>query len=366
VAWTDNINILGRRFDSSGVAIGDEFLANVNGFSTTGTFPSQPSVACSADGGFVVVWDGDEIDGYDRGIAAQRFDSSGATLGSAFQVNSYSVGFQGFPEIAMDANGSFIVVWDSGYQDGLYDGVFGQRFTSDGLPSGTEFQVNTITLGQEDEHSIAVVADGGFVVTWSERVYFSNPSRVVAQRFDSGGAPLGTAFDVTDATVDPYSGYVSPTYDNRDSAVAPTADGGFVVVWQSRASAFFLPSPDGAGTGIFAQRFDSSGAAVTARFQVNSFTANYQRDAHVARAGSGFVVVWDSYTQDGDGGGIFAQRFDDDSVPLASELAVNLFTAGGQLTAAVACDAGGACVTVWDGAGAGDPNGIFGRQLPLP
>jgi len=36
------------------------------------------------------------------------------------------------PAVAKDADGSFVVVWDSAGQDGGFYGIFGQRFDSDG------------------------------------------------------------------------------------------------------------------------------------------------------------------------------------------------------------------------------------------
>ena len=45
--------------------------------------------------------------------------------GDEFQVNSYATSFQRDADIAMDAAGSFVVVWDSHGQDGSSGGIFG-------------------------------------------------------------------------------------------------------------------------------------------------------------------------------------------------------------------------------------------------
>ena len=47
-----------------------------------------------------------------------------------------------------------------------------------------------------------------------------------------------------------------------------------------------------------------------AEFQVNTFTTDYQRAPSVAGVGSagGFVVAWQSFTQDGYDEGVFGQR----------------------------------------------------------
>jgi hypothetical protein len=57
--------------------------------------------------------------------------------------------------------------------------------------------------------------------------------------------------------------------------VATEARGGFVVVWQSF-------SQDGSYFGVFGQRYDSNGAASGSEFQVNTYTARDQSAAAVA------------------------------------------------------------------------------------
>ncbi len=65
-------------------------------------------------------------------------------VGPEFQVNTYTVGDQGFPHIASDAAGNFVVVWSSSGQDGSTFGLFGQRYGRNGVKLGVEFQVNTL------------------------------------------------------------------------------------------------------------------------------------------------------------------------------------------------------------------------------
>ena len=49
------------------------------------------------------------------------------------------------PSVAVDADGDFVVAWTSAGQDGTAYGVFAARFNSAGAPQGAEFQVNTYT-----------------------------------------------------------------------------------------------------------------------------------------------------------------------------------------------------------------------------
>ena len=67
---------------------------------------------------------------------------------------------------------------------------------------------------------------------------------------------------------------------------------------------------DGNQGGIFGQRYGSTGSPLGAEFRINSYTTHAQGMPSVsADAAGNFVVVWNSYKQDGSGWGIFAQRF---------------------------------------------------------
>ncbi len=58
-----------------------------------------------------------------------------AVLGPQLQINTYTTSAQRNPAVASDAAGNFVVVWES-YQDGSYQGIFGQRYDVFGTPQG--------------------------------------------------------------------------------------------------------------------------------------------------------------------------------------------------------------------------------------
>lgn len=108
-------------------------------------------------------------------------------------------------------------------------------------------------------------------------------------------------------------------------------------------------------------------AAASAEFRVNTETTYAQSYPDIATAGNqGFVAVWRSYRQDGDSGGIFAQRLDAAGQRLGNEFQVNESTAGDQTEPAVAADAGGGFAVVWRGPGAdGLDEEIYIRRYDL-
>jgi hypothetical protein len=128
-----------------------------------------------------------------------------------------------------------------------------------------------------------------------------------------------------------------------DAAVAADASGRFVVAWSAWPQ-------DGSEAGIVARRFDDAGMALDAvEFQVNAYTTSHQiRPALALDASGNFVVVWDSMGQDGSGWGLFARRFDAGGTPLGGEFAVNEFTSGMQGRASVAATPDGGFVVAWE------------------
>ena len=104
--------------------MGAEFL--VNTFTTD--YQRNSSVASDSSGNFVVVWQSLSQDGFDYGVFGQRYASSGAAAGAEFRVNAYTSSYQLVARVASDPLGSFVVVWESGGQDGSLRGVFGQRY----------------------------------------------------------------------------------------------------------------------------------------------------------------------------------------------------------------------------------------------
>jgi hypothetical protein len=128
-------------------------------------------------------------------------------------------------------------------------------------------------------------------------------------------------------------------------AVAP--DGSFwVTVWVSSPG---VAAHDGDEAGVFAQLYDSTGAAMGAEFQVNTTTVASQQFPDVSAYNGGFVIAWQSEDQDGDSTGIYAQRYDATGGTLGLETRINQTTAGAQRRPSVAMDGSGNYVVCWDG-----------------
>ena len=94
----------------------------------------SPDVAVDNTGNFVITWHGNG-DGDDNGVYAQKFNSDGTKAGAEFNVNEYVKGGQGYPSIAMDDSGDYIIVWES-YSDKGAIVIHARRYKSSGEKDG--------------------------------------------------------------------------------------------------------------------------------------------------------------------------------------------------------------------------------------
>ncbi len=134
----------------------------------------------TSDGDFVVAWSRSGL----NGVMAQRYDASGAEVGSAFRVNATQANMQNDASVTTLANGNFVVTWSSLAQDGSGFGVFGQIYTQAGATVGGEFRLNTTTSNSQNHASVTALSDGGFVAVWTNEFADARLFDVYARRFN--------------------------------------------------------------------------------------------------------------------------------------------------------------------------------------
>jgi hypothetical protein len=322
--------------------VGSEFRVN----SYTSGEQSYPAVAMDGGGGFVVVWLAVGRDGSGNGIFAQRYSSAGAAQAVEFQVNSYTSDAQSRPAIGMAPDGRFVVAWQSNLQDGGSYGVFGRRFDAAGVPQAAELQLNAFFTGVQASPTVALDAAGDFVVAWDSNGQDGSSYGVFGRRFNASGVAQASEFEVNLTTAGA----------QQRPKAAMDGNGDFVIAWQA---------VDGAGTGIFARRFDAAGNGLGGELQVDLYSATGEAFPAIGMNATGeFVIAWRSITEDGNGGGVFARRFDAAGVPQPVEIQVNAYTTGNQVQPAVRVDGNGAFVVVWrSDAQDGSGYGVFGRRF---
>ncbi|REK09042.1 MAG: hypothetical protein DWQ37_19480 [Planctomycetota bacterium] len=334
-----------QRFDADGSPQGTAIRAE-----TYTGLGSPPSVAMDADGDFVVTWA--EVHSGGSDIMAQRFEPDGSSDGR-FLVNTYTTNSQRQPSVAMDADGDFVVAWTSSYQDGDSYGIYAQRFDAAGAPQGGEFRANSYTTGGQRNPDVAMDADGEFVIAWDSDGQDGDAQGVFAQRYDASGNPVDFELQVNEYT----------TASQKNPSVILADDGRMTVVWESAGQ-------DGDGLGIFGRWF--YGSAGTSEFAVNTeTTAGDQHLPVIHAAPRGFVVAW---TQNGLlDGGIYAKRYSNAWYfsPFEPAFQVDSFTLYGQMAPAIAVDADGDFVVAWESVGQlensqdGSFSGIYAQRFEL-
>jgi hypothetical protein len=309
-----------RRFDTNGTAL-DAAVLQAN--TTTAGAQLHPDIAPLTGGGFVIVWD-DESGAYaslaDQDVRYRRFFSTGAAMdpvdlvANAWGIDARIAGNQGNPRVATMTNGGFVVV----YEDRESENVFAVRFDSSGNPlqvpslpaSSRQHPVNLVLSNAQWAPAVSSFTNGAFVVVFnSDTDGTAAGRRVIARVFHPGG--IGS------------NEMVLGSFTNRtqDARVATLSNGNFVVTMQSLGVG---PDTGSNWWSVLAQRGRTNNALLGPSFIANSYHTNDQdRPAIAALRDGSYVLAWQSYGQDTDRYGIYAQRFTAAGEPSGGRLEVS-------------------------------------------
>ncbi len=197
-----------------------------------------------------------------------------------------------------------------------------------------EFTVNTYSDSTQRDPQIGMDAAGNYVIVWDSEAEVSalSQSDIYLQLFDFNDQKIGSETLVNTFTEG----------EQERPALAVNNNGDFLVVWASHS---------GTSESIFdiKARLFKSNTATAGEFLVNTTTAKSQTNPSAAASGNGnYVVVWESWDQDGSDRGVFAQILDADGNPVGSEFQVNTTTAYSQAKPAVKFMPNGNFVVVWE------------------
>lgn len=239
--------------------ISENAPANTSTNSTQGT----PAIAKLANGGFVVTFYDASIGSGD--IIAQLYDASGNRQGSNFLVNTRTSGDQSAPSVAGLADGGFIVTWRSSPV------IYSQKFDAAGTPIGVETAVSPETgiLGATSP-TITALSGGGYVIAWSD-LSAAQPG-LRAAVFDASGNKI-----VSDLLLNGVTGRTQTLPD-----ITATADGGFVILWQSQQT----------GTSARFQAFDASGNSKGDQINVGNTTTGTNAPKITALSDGNLLISW--------------------------------------------------------------------------
>jgi len=201
------------------------------------------------------------------------------------QVNTYTLGNQSHPAVSGLEDGGFVVAWDGEGPNGIESDIYAQLFHSNGASRGTQFRVNTYTIGNQSYPAIAKISDG-FVIVYHGQATPDDPCDILAQMFYLNGTARGSEILVSSSQASgPCEQYPS---------VAGLNDGGFVVVWQGEED---ITNPQ---LDIYARVYNPNGTAQASHFRVNSYTEGTQKNSAVsAMANGSLIIIWQEETLTG-------------------------------------------------------------------
>ncbi|NGX60304.1 MAG: hypothetical protein KR126chlam3_01475 [Chlamydiae bacterium] len=189
--------IFGQLFTGNATKIDNEFQVNTY----INNHQNYPSVMSLSNGNLIVTWQSYGQDGFPGyGIFGRLFAVNGSKIGNEFQVNSYAASFQQSSSVTSLSNSNFVVTWQSLNQDSSGFGVYGQIFSANATKIGNEFQVNTYTNAGQELPSVASLNNDSFVVTWQSSWQDGDNYGIYGQLFAENATKIGQEFQVNTYT----------------------------------------------------------------------------------------------------------------------------------------------------------------------
>ncbi|HEX3553709.1 MAG TPA: hypothetical protein VIA62_10835 [Thermoanaerobaculia bacterium] len=162
VVWQTEDGIFGRAFRvDKNKAVGPELK-----ISTRPGAAGNAVIAADAAGNFLVSWEA--ADGSSQGVYARLFDRTATPLGSEFLVNTTVEGLQRRPAVTAVKSGGWLVVWQGQAGSIKNAHVYGQFLGGAGSFVGPQLRISQGVGPLQISPSVAQVANGNFLVTWTD------------------------------------------------------------------------------------------------------------------------------------------------------------------------------------------------------
>jgi Ca2+-binding RTX toxin-like protein len=353
-ADTSGYAVRARIFNADGTQSIPEFLVNT----TTISDQNDSRVTALADGRFVVIFTDRSVGGGNTSgsaVKARIFNTDGTQSVPEFLVSSATSTFQSDSSVTVLADGRFVVTFSDESRggvgpnaDGSGSAVRARIFNIDGTQSVPEFLVNITTARDQSDSNVTALVDGRFVVTFTDTSESGtgtnaddNNLAVRARIFNADGSQSVPEFLVNKTTS-------SAQFASRITALA---DGGFVVTFTDGSLSGAGSNADASDSAIRARIFNADGSQSVPEFLVNTTTANDQSDSSVTALADGrFIVTWtDLSLSGGDTSGVAvrARIFNRDGTQSVPEFLVNTTTGGSQGLSSVTALADGRLVVTF-------------------
>ena len=296
-----------------------------------------PDVAVDNMGRRIHVWSAAGTGLVSTEVFMRRWDSAGNPLVDPMMVNTTTEAQQQFARVAVSADGSFLVIYQSWEQ--VPPGVNririrSQAFGANGNPVGAEQLLSTLST-LEASNAFADVAalrtpdgsGGGFAVVWKSNQASGSDTNwsIEGCLVNTAGIP-GAQFQVNSNTGTSQS----------HPSVTELQDGGFLATWQDYGD-------------VWGRRFNAGGAALANDFQISTLLTAQVSEVDAAIGWNGNVlVVWaDSGDDVGTGTEVRGRLFDADLAPLGPDFRINTVTDNAQTHPRIADYGPAGFLVVW-------------------
>lgn len=305
----------------------------IDGPDQPGSDPNQPDADVDSTGRTIFVWDAFTANRKD--IFLRVFPADGGDPSDPVRVNTYVDDAQHYPKIAINNDGSFLVVWLSAEPPEpedpfLRNVVRSQAFDANANPVGNEQLLSTLDplLTTDNKADVAALPSGEYIVVWRSSQtpeQNDNSTTIQGRRIGANGVPLADQFQVNSTMT---------SASERWPAVTALADGGFLVVWT-------VPEVHG-------RRFAADFTPVGNDFQINTLTTGTESKTEVDRNADGRVLVaWQDREENVEGFEIRGRLFSPDLVAQGQDFRINTLTMDDQLEPEVADYGKGGFFVVW-------------------
>jgi len=336
VAWEDdtasNSNILFSRSTDGGLT----FLPPTNLSNSTG-YSFSPRIAVDAGGGINVLWV-DTTPGY-RAVIFRRSADGGATFSAPNNLSSGAAPADSVnPEIAVDAGGNIIVVWEN---DNITFGVFcthsadGASFSTP-VNLATEANLETNYTGSFNPQ-LALDASGNLYVAWKDD--FNSQSDIFFRSISNQGAFSAPT-------------NLSKSGSSSGAQLAVDSSGNVNVVWVDGTSKI---------SNIMFRRSADKGASFSSPKNISNSLGSATNPQISVDAGGNIYIVWQGNVPPSFSRDIFFARSADGGATFATQNLANSF--GSTPLPWLTVDAAGNINVSWTDTNLGNPQIFFKQSI---
>ncbi|MCW8849614.1 MAG: hypothetical protein OQJ81_06495, partial [Melioribacteraceae bacterium] len=296
-----------RMFDKDLTPLSEEIIVN----DITNGLQEKVQIASNKRGDYVVVWSSFEKDSSESffDIKAKLFNQNGSVTDELL-VNTFLANSQTSPQVDMNDNGDFIVVWESWYQDDSDRGIYAQYFNNDGSKRGNEFLVNTSTEFSQCKPAVSFFDDNKYIIVWESWDESEKGYNLFSKIYDENSNLIKDEF-LVNSYKDNYQWY---------SDVTTYPDNSFDIVWCSWEQ-------DGNDGGIYLRSFNKDYNPVSDEILVNSSTKYYQWLPRISKLSNNIkAVIWSSWNLDGSREGVYYNILDNLNREISLETRLNTYT----------------------------------------